>query len=130
MTPDDPKPAQAACAELVALLAALRAVAASRPPQAARSRGRPGVAPPTPDVDPSERTVPANRRAETLVAALLLVAAAFGFGFTAVYILHGNTQLLGIAIGVHAGAAGRGMHRRREVRRAPGDARRAARTAA
>ena len=52
------------------------------------------------DLDPSERTVPSNRRAETLVAALLLLAAVFGFGFTAIYIIFQNdTQLLGIAIG-------------------------------
>ena len=52
------------------------------------------------DVDPSEREVPANRGAETLVAALLLAAAVFGFGFTAVYVVEGlNDQLLGIAIG-------------------------------
>jgi ubiquinol-cytochrome c reductase iron-sulfur subunit len=51
-------------------------------------------------VDPSERTVPANRRAETAVAVLLLLAAVFGFGFTAVYVVaETNTQLLGVAMG-------------------------------
>ncbi len=58
--------------------------------------------PPAPDstLDPSERKVPANRRAETLVAVLLLLAAAFGFGFTVVFILSAeNTQLLGFAFG-------------------------------
>ena len=50
--------------------------------------------------DPSERTVPANRRAETLVAGLLVLAAVFGFGFTVVYVVASlNTQLLGLAIG-------------------------------
>jgi ubiquinol-cytochrome c reductase iron-sulfur subunit len=51
-------------------------------------------------VDPSERTVPANPRAEALVAALLAVAGLFGFAFLVVYILAGfNTQLLGLAVG-------------------------------
>ena len=50
--------------------------------------------------DVSERTVPASPRAEWLVALLLVVAALFGFGFTAVYALDGgNNQLLGLAIG-------------------------------
>ncbi|HEX3802033.1 MAG TPA: Rieske (2Fe-2S) protein [Solirubrobacteraceae bacterium] len=50
--------------------------------------------------DVSERTVPASRRAELLVATLLALAALFGFGFTAVYALDGgNNQLLGLAIG-------------------------------
>ena len=68
-----------------------------------RGDRRPCVPPPPrsqrSDVDPNERTVPASRRAETLVAALLLVAAACGFGFTAIYVLHGDTQLLGLAMG-------------------------------
>jgi ubiquinol-cytochrome c reductase iron-sulfur subunit len=50
--------------------------------------------------DVSERTVPRNAAAERLVAALLALAAVFGFGFTAVYVLAGhNTQLLGLAMG-------------------------------
>lgn len=50
--------------------------------------------------DVSERTVPRNPRAERLVAILLVLAAVFGFGFTAVYVLAGhNNQLLGLAIG-------------------------------
>jgi ubiquinol-cytochrome c reductase iron-sulfur subunit len=50
--------------------------------------------------DVSQRTVPANRRAERLVALLLALAAVFGFGFTAVYVLAGhNNQLLGLAMG-------------------------------
>ncbi len=49
--------------------------------------------------DPSEREVPANRRVETVVAALLGVAALFALGFTAVYVVAGSdTQLLGLAI--------------------------------
>jgi ubiquinol-cytochrome c reductase iron-sulfur subunit len=78
---------------LVALRAAIRA--------AGRAPHEEAPAPaPQPDEDPSERRVPSSRRAETLVAALLLLAAVFGFGFTAVYAADGgNTQLLGIAIG-------------------------------
>jgi ubiquinol-cytochrome c reductase iron-sulfur subunit len=50
--------------------------------------------------DPSQRTVPANRRAETVVAALLVAAAALAFGFVAIYIvLQTDTQLLGLAMG-------------------------------
>ena len=80
-----------ALALLLALRTAWRAAAGREPPPSA---------PESHHVDPSQRTVPANRRAETVVAALLLSAALFGFGFTAVYILAGtNTQLLGIAIG-------------------------------
>lgn len=52
------------------------------------------------DVDPSEREVPANSRAEVLVAVLLALAGLFGLGFLVVYIFEGlNTQLLGVAIG-------------------------------
>jgi ubiquinol-cytochrome c reductase iron-sulfur subunit len=55
---------------------------------------------PESDFDPARRIVPSNRRAETLVATLLAVAALFGFGFTAVYAASSsNTQLLGLAIG-------------------------------
>jgi ubiquinol-cytochrome c reductase iron-sulfur subunit len=55
---------------------------------------------PPPEPDPAERTVPANRRAENLVAALLVGAALLAFGFTAIYItLETNTQLLGLAFG-------------------------------
>jgi ubiquinol-cytochrome c reductase iron-sulfur subunit len=81
-------------ARLLALLVALRTAL-----RTAQGRELPGP-PPGPDVDPSERIVPGNRRAETLVAALLLLAAVFAFGFTAVYIISGqNTQLLGVAMG-------------------------------
>lgn len=75
---------------LVALRTALRAARGRTPPPP----------PPESDIDPSQRTVPANPRAETLVAALLLLAAVFGFAFTVLYIvLSGNTQLLGVAMG-------------------------------
>jgi ubiquinol-cytochrome c reductase iron-sulfur subunit len=53
-----------------------------------------------PEPDPTERIVPANRRAENLVVALLVAAALLAFGFTAIYItLETNTQLLGLAMG-------------------------------
>src|SRR5947209_672266 len=82
-------------ARAIGLLVALRT--------ALRAAGRRDIPPPPPEseIDPAERTVPANRRAETLVAALLLAAAVCGFGFTAVYVVatH-NTQLLGLALGL------------------------------
>jgi ubiquinol-cytochrome c reductase iron-sulfur subunit len=98
MTPDDPKPAKR-FARVVALLAALRVFRRAHRRGILAVEADPGREHAAADVDPSERTVPANRRAETLVAVLLLIAAVFGFAFTAVYILHGNTQLLGLAIG-------------------------------
>jgi quinol---cytochrome c reductase iron-sulfur subunit len=54
------------------------------------------------DVDPNERTVPANPRAELIVAALLVLAAVFAFGFTAVYIISRGMriQLLGMCLGI------------------------------
>ena len=83
------RPVAQALAALVAVRTAVRT---------ATGREVPGREPP--GVDPSERIVPANRGAETLVAVLLLLAAVFGFGFTAIYIvLETNTQLLGVAMG-------------------------------
>ena len=101
MTPDDRKPAKR-IGRVVALLAALRVFRRTdrHKPLPAEPEAEAGRERLEPDIDPSERIVPGNRRAETLVATLLLIAAAFGFGFTLVYVLHGNTQLLGIAIGV------------------------------
>ena len=53
------------------------------------------------DADPSERTVPGNRQAENLVAALLALGAGCAFAFIAIYvILQTNTQLLGLAMGL------------------------------
>jgi ubiquinol-cytochrome c reductase iron-sulfur subunit len=50
--------------------------------------------------DPSQRELPANRRAEAIVAILLVGAGLFAFGFTVVYAAAGaSTQLLGIALG-------------------------------
>ncbi|HEX3834489.1 MAG TPA: hypothetical protein VHW04_21085, partial [Solirubrobacteraceae bacterium] len=39
------------------------------------------------NIDPSQRAVPANRRAETIVAGLLLLAAVCGFAFLVFYIV-------------------------------------------
>src|SRR5690348_17546080 len=82
MAAEEPKPVR----RLAGLVAAFVALRTSL--RAARTGGKPP--PPAPEdeeVDPSERTVPANRRAETLVAVLLLAAAACGFGFTVIYIV-------------------------------------------
>ncbi len=78
---------------LVALRASWRAAASRRQP--------PSPAPESEDIDPAERIVPTNPRAETIVALLLLLAAACGFAFTVIYVvLSGNTQLLGLSIGL------------------------------
>lgn len=95
MSPDDEQPIKRV-SKLVGVIVALRASW-----RAARSHRPPPPPPPESEVDPSERTVPANRCAETLVAALLLLAALCGFAFTAIYvILSGDTQLLGLAMGL------------------------------
>jgi ubiquinol-cytochrome c reductase iron-sulfur subunit len=93
MSAEDPTPV-GRLGRIVALLVALRTVV-----RAAASREPP---PPRPEsnVDPSERIVPSDRRATTLVAALLGLAAMLGFAFTAIYIIfQTNTQLLGLAMG-------------------------------
>ena len=95
MSPDDQSPVTRG-AKFLGVLVALRA--------AARAVGRRGHEPPPParesDIDPSQRTLPANPRTETLVGVLLLVAAVFAFAFTVIYIVSsGDTQLLGIAMG-------------------------------
>jgi ubiquinol-cytochrome c reductase iron-sulfur subunit len=83
-------------ARLLALIVSVRA--AARALRAHGSRGSRAGAQPEPD--PSERIVPADRRAETLVAALLLLGALLGFGFVAVYIvLQTNAQWLGGLLG-------------------------------
>src|SRR4051794_23259487 len=58
---------------------------ASGPPPGAPTP--PPPIPPEPEDDPRGRAVPASPRAERVVAALLLLAALCGFGFTAVYIV-------------------------------------------
>jgi ubiquinol-cytochrome c reductase iron-sulfur subunit len=93
MSPDEP-PRISRAAKALGFLVALRTLW-----RTAAGRELPPAAPES-DLDPSERKVPSDRRAETLVAVLLLLAAGFGFGFTVLYIVTGeNTQLLGIAIG-------------------------------
>lgn len=89
-------------ARLLGALVALRTAiwaALHRRRTAAEHAQRDGAGEPEPD--PRERTVPASRRAETVVAALLLAAAVCGFGFTAIYVVLGHdTQLLGLTIGL------------------------------
>lgn len=83
-------------ARAVAALVAARTVL-----RTAAGRERPSPQPDPQDIDPSRRTLPANRRAETLVAVLMLGAACCGFGFVAIYVvLSTDTQLLGLAFGV------------------------------
>lgn len=66
-----------------------------------RERPAPPAPPPAGDPDPSERTVPNSRRAETGVAALLLIAACCALAFIAFYVVLGhNTQVLGLAMGL------------------------------
>ena len=94
MSDQDPAPLKG-LARAMAILAAVRTARRAR-----RDREPPPRRESEPESDPSERVVPSSRRAEGAVAALLLLAAVFGFGFTAVYVIDGmNTQLLGIAIG-------------------------------
>ena len=95
MSPENPGPVSRfgrALGILVAFLTARRAARDRTPP--------PPDGGTKSDFDPRRRVVPANRRAETAVAALLVLAAVFGLGFTIVYVaLDANTQLLGISIG-------------------------------
>jgi ubiquinol-cytochrome c reductase iron-sulfur subunit len=94
MPDNEPSPAGRAGRALGALIALRAAWRATRtrtpPPQPQES-----------EIDPAERTIPASRRSETIVAGLLFAAAVCAFGFTAVYIVLGdNTQLLGLALGL------------------------------
>ncbi len=93
MTPADPNPVSR-LAKLVGVLTAVRTLWRT-------AAGRESPQPrPESEFDPTQRSLPSNRRAETRVAILLLLAAVLGFGFTAVYIvLATNTQLLGLAMG-------------------------------
>lgn len=75
---------------LVALLAIWR--------RALRGRRADELAPPEPD--PTERTVPANRRAETLAVALLFATALLAVAFVVLYIVADDTQLLGLTGGL------------------------------
>ena len=84
---------------LIAARTAYRTLRGAEPP-ADPTPASDAAEPPRGDSDPSQRTVPADRRAETLVAVLLLLAAVCGFTFLAVYVMSGtNTQLLGLAMG-------------------------------
>jgi len=97
MSTDD-HPGRGRLARLAALGGRLLAAGALR--SALRRSPTPPPLPPQDAEDPRKREVPANRRAETAVAVLLALAAVFGFGFTAAYVLDGtNPQFLGIAIG-------------------------------
>ncbi len=97
MSSDESKPSSRV-AEVLTFLVAAWAMFRGRSRRREVARPTPST-PPTQD-DPSRRAVPANRRAESFVAALLLLAAVFGFGFTAVYVvLQTDTQLLGVAMG-------------------------------
>jgi ubiquinol-cytochrome c reductase iron-sulfur subunit len=96
MTPAPPKRASKLVGLLIALRASWRAARTRRPQPPAEPGG------PEPEsLDPTERKVPASRRAENLVVGLLFAAAVTGFGFTAIYVvLSGNTQLLGLTMGL------------------------------
>ena len=52
------------------------------------------------EIDPSERTVPADRQAETVTAGLLWAAAACALAFLVVFIVSDDTQILGLAAGL------------------------------
>ncbi len=98
-TPSGSRVTQAVSA-LIAIVTAFRSLRGktpsaqpSVPPQAERD----AVA----SDDPSQRTVPGNRQAENLVAALLVLGAGCAFAFIAIYIVvQTNTQLLGLAMGL------------------------------
>jgi ubiquinol-cytochrome c reductase iron-sulfur subunit len=93
VSPEAPTPVKRfarAFALLVALRTFLRSLAGREPPPP----------PAESELDPEQRIVPANRRAETAVALLLLSAALLGCAFVAIYVvLQTNTQLLGLAVG-------------------------------
>jgi len=93
MAADDQKPVRV-LGGLLGLVVALRASW-----HAALSRDK--RPPPVQEKDPAERTVPASRRAETVVVGLLFAAAACALGFIAIYVvLSDNTQLLGLTLGL------------------------------
>jgi len=82
-------------AKLLGLLVAARTAL-----RAAAGRSAPPPVTVESDVDPRRRVVPSSRRAEGVVALLLLIAALFAFAFPVIYIVSsGDTQLLGVALG-------------------------------
>jgi ubiquinol-cytochrome c reductase iron-sulfur subunit len=97
MSAREPRRVRAVAGALGAFVAFRTAVrAAVRGPA-----GLPPEPPPEDDYDPSERTIPANARAETIVAVLLLTAALCAFAFIALFIfVEFNTQLLGLSMGL------------------------------
>ena len=103
MTAEDPQPVSR-MAKALGLLVAIRAV------WRAAGSGKPAPPPSLESApDPAERTVPESRRAETVVAILLFGAALCGFAFTAIYVvLSGNTQLLGLSMGLALGLVAAG----------------------
>ena len=113
MTPEENQ-ARHAVAKLLGVLVALRtawrAARTGAPPPPARN----------PTTPMSAADVPANRRAETLVAAAAS-GRLFGFGFTAVYISRRQHPAARARDGRRAGPARRGRDRRRQARRAAGD---------
>ena len=87
-------------ARTAAAIFAVRRLSRSESASAAPAASEPLPESLTAEVDPSERIVPRNPRAELLVGILLALAGLFGFGFVLVYVtLSLNTQLLGLAIG-------------------------------
>jgi ubiquinol-cytochrome c reductase iron-sulfur subunit len=97
MSEQDPKPVRG-FAKLVAFLIAGRTARRAVSGRESAPGASDGA---QPDLDPSERVVPSSRRAETVVASLLFVAAILAFGFTVLYIVKGsNTQLLGLSLGL------------------------------
>jgi ubiquinol-cytochrome c reductase iron-sulfur subunit len=99
MSPEQPGPIRRLARAAAAILAVRRLSQTEPVPQAELPPRPPESL--TADADPAEREVPANPRAELLVAVLLAAAGLFGFGFLVIYIFEGlNTQLLGMAIGV------------------------------
>jgi hypothetical protein len=85
MSSDQNRPITVAARAVAALVTARTVM------RTALGRERPGPEPGPPEPDPAQRTVPADRRAETLVAVALLAAAVCGFGFVVIYIVASTT---------------------------------------
>jgi ubiquinol-cytochrome c reductase iron-sulfur subunit len=99
MNDDGAKGLAILAAVLIALRAAWRATRSGGRPAAAAPEPVTDATPPTGE-DPRRREVPADRRAETWVALLLVAAAACALCFIAFYVVEQfDTQLLGLAMG-------------------------------